>query len=63
MVELSGRIHVTSSDVPDVKGFANIIEQERDRGFPVDSRYLGGTTITDVGACSEKANILFFKWY
>ncbi len=60
IVELSGRIHVTSSDVPDVKGLDNIIEQERDRGSPVDSEDVGGSIITDVGACSATANTSFF---
>ncbi len=50
IVELSGRIHVTSSDVPDVKGLANTIEHERYRGSPVDSEDVGGTIITNVGA-------------
>ena len=59
MVELSGSIHVTSSDVPDVKGLDNIIEHERDRGSPVDSEDVGGTIITEDGANSATAN----KWY
>ncbi len=58
MVELSGRIHVISSDVPDVKGLDNIIEHERDRGSPVDSEDVGGTILTEDGANSATANTL-----
>ena len=52
---------MTSSDVPVVKGLANIIEHERHKGSPVDSGDLGGTTITDVGACSATANTFFLN--
>ncbi len=54
---------MTSSDVPDVKGLDNIIEQERDRGSPVDSEDVGGTIHTEDGASSATANTLLLKWY
>ncbi len=63
IVEPSGSIHMTSSDVPDVKGLANIIEQEIDRGSPVDSEDVGGTILTEDGASSATANTLLLKWY
>ena len=63
IVEPSGSIHMTSSDVPDVKGFANTIEHERYRVSPVDSEDVGGTILTEDGASSATANTLLLKWY
>ena len=50
IVEPSGKVHTTSSEVPDTTSLANIMEQVRERGSPVERDDEGGATITEVEA-------------
>ena len=50
IVEPSGKVHTTSSEVQDTISLANIMEQVRERGSPVERDDEGGATITEVGA-------------
>ena len=50
MIELSGKAHTTSSEVPDITSLANIMEHVRERGSPVERDDEGGAIITDLGA-------------
>ena len=50
MVELSGRVHTTSIDLPAIISLTNMMEQVRDRAPPVESDDEGGVTITEFGA-------------
>ena len=49
ILEPSGKVHTTSSEVPDTTSLANIMEQVRERGSPVERDDEGGAT-TEVGA-------------